>query len=311
MIVALIALPLLGYAALLVMYYVPERPVSQLRARWALPPSQFVMIGGMSVHLRDEGPRDDASPIVLLHGTSASLHTWDGWTAALIPHKRVIRFDMRGFGLTGPAPDGRYDIESYVQTVMAVLKQLGVQRCILAGNSHGGYVAWATALLHREAVDRLILVDSGGYTYQPKSVPLGFRLARTPLIGTLFAPILPRRVVEDSLRNVYGTPDKVTPELVDRYHELTARAGNRRALVERFKQTQPNALQERVRELRLPTLILWGRQDRLIPPEYGERFHRDIAGSQLCFFDPLGHVPHEEDPGQTVAVVKAFLGLAN
>lgn len=286
---------------------VPDRSVDDLKAAWAPAPSQFIPIAGMQVHLRDEGPRGDQTPIVLLHGTSASLHTWDGWVQALKDNHRVIRYDMPAFGLTGPAPDGNYAIENYVAVVLAVLDQREVKRCVLAGNSLGGYVAWATAVLHPERVERLVLIDASGYPYQSQSVPIGFRIARTPVLNRLMQDVLPRSFVEKSLKNVYGDPSKVTPTLVGRYFDLTTRAGNRRALAERFRQTQPGPLAERVPELRLPTLILWGGRDRLIPPPSGERFHKEISGSTLVRFDELGHVPQEEDPARTVAALKEFL----
>jgi len=259
------------------------------------------------VHLRDEGPRDDPVPIFLLHGTGASLHTWDGWARELARERRVIRFDLPGFGLTGPSPDGIYSVESYVDTVLAVADTLGVQRFVLGGNSLGGYVAWATAVLHPQRVDRLVLVDAAGYAFQSQSVPLAFRIARTPLLNRLVRDVLPRGVVASSLRDVYGDPARVTPELVDRYFDLATRAGNRAALVARFDQTQPGSLGERVREIQVPTLILWGRKDSLIPLEFGEQFARDIRGSRLVVFDALGHVPHEEDPARTVAAVLPFI----
>lgn len=308
-IAGLLVILVAGVGVLACIYWTPDRSVDELKGRWAPPPSKFVAISGMQLHLRDEGPREDPSPIVLLHGTSSSLHTWEGWTQALKGHKRVIRFDMPGFGLTGPSPDGDYTIESYTRTVVAVLDKLGVQHCVLAGNSLGGYVAWATALLHPERVERLILVDASGYAYKSVSVPLGFRIARLPVLGRLLGPVLPRSIVEKSVRNVYGDPSKVTSQLVDRYYDLTTRAGNRQALTERFRQTQPGALSQRIVELKIPTLILWGGKDRLIPPEFGHRFNKDIAGSHLMIFDELGHVPQEEDPAQTVAAVRTFLGL--
>ncbi|HQP29843.1 MAG TPA: alpha/beta hydrolase [Deltaproteobacteria bacterium] len=286
---------------------VPDRSVEELKARWAPAPSQFVSIAGMQVHLRDEGPRDDPVPIVLLHGTSASLHTWDGWVQALKDNHRVIRYDMPAFGLTGPAPGDNYAIENYVAVLLAVLDQLEVKRCVLVGNSLGGYVAWATAVLHPQRVERLVLIDASGYPFQSQSIPIGFRIARTPVLNRLMQDVLPRSFVEKSLKNVYGDPSKVTPELVDRYFDLTTRAGNRRALAERFRQTQPGPLAARVPELRLPTLILWGGRDRLIPPPFGERFQREIDGSTLVRFEDLGHVPQEEDPARTVAALKEFL----
>ena len=295
--------------AAFIAWRVPDQPVSALQAKWAPPPSQFIAVRGMQVHLRDEGPRDDPVPIVLLHGTSASLHTWEGWTRELTRERRVIRFDLPGFGLTGPSPDGIYTVESYVDTVLAVADRLGVQRFVLAGNSLGGYVAWATAVLHPERVERLVLVDAAGYPIQSQSVPLAFRIARTPILNVLMRDVLPRGVVERSLRDVYGDPTRVTPDLVDRYFDLATRAGNRAALVARFDQTKPGSLADRVPEIQVPTLILWGGKDRLIPLEFGERFARDIHGSRLVVFDALGHVPHEEDPARTVAAVLPFMEI--
>jgi pimeloyl-ACP methyl ester carboxylesterase len=127
------------------------------------------------------------------------------------------------------------------------------------------------------------------------------------VLNRLLERTLPRRIIESSLRDVYGDPGKVTPELVDRYYELTLRAGNRRAVVERFKQARAGEGTERIAALRQPTLILWGRKDKLIPVENGDHFRADIAGSQLVVFDDLGHVPHEEDPARTVAAVQRFL----
>ncbi len=300
-------------ATFIVVNRVPDRSVEELKVRWALPPSQFIEIEGMQVHLRDEGPREDSMPIVLLHGTSSSLHTWDGWVNALKDEHRVIRFDMPAFGLTGPSPDNNYTIENYSRIVVAVLDTLHVDHCVLAGNSLGGYVAWATAVLHPGRVERLILIDASGYPYQAQSVPIGFKIALTPVLNRLMEEVLPRGIVESSVKNVYGNPSLVTPELIDRYFDLTTRAGNRLALAERFRQTQPGSLAKQVPELKLPTLILWGGRDRLIPPDIGDRFHKEIVGSKLVRFNELGHVPQEEDPMRTVSALKEFLaqpGLA-
>jgi pimeloyl-ACP methyl ester carboxylesterase len=129
-----------------------------------------------------------------------------------------------------------------------------------------------------------------------------------PVLAPLMRNTLPRGLVERSVRNVYGNPAKVTPELVDLYADMALREGNRRALGLRMAQRLAVA-PERIATLKLPTLILWGGQDRLIPPDNAQKFARDITGSRLVMFDDLGHVPHEEDPGRTIAPVKAFLGL--
>ena len=289
--------------------WAPDRPVDTLKARWAPAPSQFITVQGMSVHLRDEGPKDDPEPIVLLHGTSASLHTWDGWVDALKGQRRVIRLDLPGFGLTGPAPDGDYHLTRYTGFMKDVFDQLGLKQVVLAGNSFGGTVSWMTAQAYPDRVSKLVLVDAGGYPYKATSVPIGFKLAQIPALRPVIANVLPRRMIESSVRSVYGDPAKVTPELIDRYYELTLREGNRGALRERFKQSPGGEHAELIKQLRQPTLILWGSQDHLIPPDNAEHFKQDIAGSQLVMFDGLGHVPQEEDPVRTVAALKTFLNL--
>jgi pimeloyl-ACP methyl ester carboxylesterase len=286
--------------------WAPDRPVETLKPRWAAPPSTFMTIQGMSVHVRDEGPRDDAEPIVLLHGTSASLHTWDGWAAGLRGTRRVIRMDLPGFGLTGPHPSDDYRIDTYANFVVTVMDALGVRLATLGGNSLGGEIAWNTAALHPQRVRRLILVDAAGYPIVSDSVPLGFRIARTPGLKRVMEYILPRSVVAVSLRNVYGDPAKVGETLIDRYAELTLREGNRAALTKRLTTMQASDV-SRLSSIKQPTLVLWGRLDRLIPLDSGERFSRDIAGAELVVFDALGHVPQEEDPSATLAPVLRFL----
>ncbi|MBI3568014.1 MAG: alpha/beta hydrolase [Gemmatimonadetes bacterium] len=308
-VVALMAGALVLVAIALVAFsWAPDRTVAELAPRWAPPPSKFVAVAGMQVHVRDEGPRADSLPLVLMHGTSASLHTWNGWTDSLSKSHRVIRFDLPGFGLTGPMPGGDYTMAHYVVVVSSLLDSLHLGRVILAGNSFGGEVAVMVTRAQPDRVAKLILVDAAGYPMRSTSVPLGFRLARSPLFSKLMLVTLPRAIIESSVRNVYGNPSLVTPELVDRYYELTLRAGNRQAVADRFRQSPSDGIAGEVAQLKLPTLILWGSRDRLIPPENAERFHHDIAGSTLVIFDGLGHVPHEEDPARTVAVVRRFLG---
>lgn len=286
--------------------WAPDVPVETLKARWAMPPSQFVEIEGLQVHLRDEGPRDDALPIVLVHGTSASLHTWEGWATELRKERRVIRFDLPGFGLTGPNAANDYSIAVYVRFVTALMDRLGVQRFVIAGNSLGGEVAWAVAHAHPQRVARLVLVDSAGYRIESLSIPLGFRIAGTPALQPLMRKLLPPGMVEKSVRSVYGDPERVTPELVALYTDLARREGNRAALRQRLAQ-RDTGREADIKDLKLPTLILWGGQDRLIPPVYGQRFAQDIAGAKLVQFEALGHVPQEEDPAATLVPVREFL----
>jgi pimeloyl-ACP methyl ester carboxylesterase len=293
----------------------PDRSAQSLVARWAPPPSSFVVVRGQVVHLRDEGPRDDPLPIVLLHGTSSSLHTWDDWAKGLKGQRRVLRLDLPGFGLTGPftgegggyAP-GRYSAAIDAAFTLDVLDRLGVTRAVVVGHSLGGEVAWRLAVQAPQRVAALVLVDAIGPPFAPGDVPLGWQLARAPVLNRLLDWVLPRELVAQGLATVWGDPDAVTPALVDRHFELTLREGNRRALVQRLQQLQLGADAERIAEVAAPTLLLWGGTDRLVPPSVGEDFARRIAGSRLVVLDGLGHVPHEEDPARTLAEVQRFLG---
>lgn len=289
----------------------PDRPVQSLVARWAPPPSDFIEVKGQLVHLRDVGPRGDPAPIVLLHGTSASLHTWEGWTAVLGKTRRVIAFDLPGFGLTGPfagryAPDD-YRGDTYAHFVLDVMDALGVPRAVIGGNSLGGEIAWRAVSLAPQRFERLILVDASGYELAPDRVPLGFRIASIPVLNRIGEHLLPRALIAQSVAQVYGDPTKVSDAVAERYFELTLREGNRRALGLRMQQLEPGAHVERLKALNLPTLVLWGGNDRLIPPSMAQRFAADIRGAKLVVFDGLGHVPQEEDPARTVQPVLEFV----
>lgn len=313
----LLAAALLLLIGTLVAFWAPDQPVRQLAERWAPPPSEFIDLQGMQVHVRDQQPRNDranATPIILLHGTGASLHTWDGWTAALLEQRRVIRVDLPGFGLTGPELQRNYSIDRYADFVMAVADHYQLEQFHLAGNSLGGRIAWYTAALNPKRVQRLVLVDaSGGYPLQAQSVPLAFKIASNPWFSGLMNYVLPRAVIRSSVENVYGDPTLVTEELVDLYFAMAVRAGNRQALRDRFTQDpldNPQLVereQAMIQQLQQPTLILWGALDRLIPVSHAHQYAADIATHELHIFATLGHIPHEEDPVATVTPVLQFL----
>jgi pimeloyl-ACP methyl ester carboxylesterase len=278
-------------------------PLATLKARWADGASRFVSVDGMEVHVRDEG---SGPAVVLLHGTSSSLHTWDGWAQRLREGHRVVRFDLPAFGLTGPSPTHDYSIEAYVAVLDHLTARLGLRRFVLGGNSLGGGIASAYALAHPERVRGFILVDALAYPVHGSDLPIAFRMGSWPLIPSLLSHLDPRRLVEDGVRKSYGDASHITPDTLLRYYELTLRAGNRAAFVERMRVPQRDD-SARIRQLRQPTLILWGGNDRLIPVEAGRWFERDIPGARLIEYRGLGHVPMEEDPARTAADVEQFL----
>ncbi|MDH0865073.1 alpha/beta fold hydrolase [Mitsuaria sp. GD03876] len=308
----LLGLAVLATALLAMAFRAPDRPLESLIARWAPPPSDFLELklpDGQTqlVHFRDEGPRSDTTPIVLLHGTAASLHTWEGWAKSLSATRRVITLDLPGFGLTGPSPLGDYSDDAYDSFLLSFFRQLQIGRMVLGGNSMGGGLAWQYAARHPEQIAALVLVDAGGLEIRGDAMPAGLRVPEWRVLHWLAGVFLPRPLVDRGVREVYGDPSKVTAALVDRYFELTLREGNREALTQRLAQREPGRHAELLARVQAPTLILWGGQDRLIPPAAAEVFHRAIKNSQVRVFPDLGHVPQEEDPASTVQAIHTFL----
>ncbi|MEM9322626.1 MAG: alpha/beta hydrolase [Pseudomonadota bacterium] len=296
---------LLAATAVVVTAYVPDRSVAEL-ADWQTPASRFIDVDGMRVHYRREGPTG-APTLVLLHGTAASLHTWDGWVEALSTDFDVVRMDLPGFGLTGPHVRADYRIASYADFVEDVVDALGLETFALAGNSLGGNISWQFAATRPERVSSLILLDPSGLPPESAREPsLVFRLASTPVLRNILTLFAPNTLYEDSLLEVYADDSKVTPELIRRYRELSLREGNRQAFVDRTLQLETSD-PDQLAEITAPTLILWGAQDVWIPVEDAARFEAGIADSRVIIYPDLGHIPMEEAPARTAADARAFL----
>jgi pimeloyl-ACP methyl ester carboxylesterase len=274
-------------------------PADQLMSKYADENSKFLSINGMNAHYKDEGK---GRVLLLLHGTGASLHTWDGWVKHLKQDFRVIRMDLPAFGLTGPNPDGDYTYEGYVRFLETFATRINIHRFVLVGNSLGGGIAWRYSIQHPDKIDRLILVDSAGY---PGKHPPTFKLAKMPVLGNLLTIITPRFIIRKNLQEVYGDPEKVTDLLVDRYYEMLLRQGNRDAMRERIIQISQRP--ELIKKISVPTLIIWGEKDPWSPVLNAYRFKEEIKNSELIIYPGIGHVPMEEAPDKTVAGVLKFL----
>lgn len=292
---------------LVILFGKRDIPLEELKAKYAQKPSKFISIQGMDVHYRDEGNKQDSLPVVLLHGTSSSLHTYDEWVNTLSTSHRVIRMDLPAFGLTGPHPERDYSMEKYADFVRVFLDSLQVQQCILGGNSLGGNITWNFALKYPNRVNKLILIDASGYPTPPKSVPIAFKLANTPVANQLLTYITPRFMAKASVENVYHDKTKVTDKLVDRYFELTLRDGNRQGLVDRMTMLVDAEAHKRISEITHPTLLLWGEKDDLVPVASAYRFQQDLPNDRLVILLDLGHVPMEEAPDRSLQPVMEFI----
>ena len=288
----LVLLIVLGIA-----FYKKDQSPEELYKKYALASSQQIAIGGVQLHYSDEGNRLDSTPLLLIHGTSSSLRTWDGVTAQLKSQYRIIRFDLPGFGLTGPNPNRDYSTSYYNQVIDSLLTALHVSRVIIVGNSLGGSIATQYAIYQPAKVRGLVLVDAAGLPPAKKTTgAIGFKLAQMPVINRLLTIITPRELVKKSLQDAYGDTEKVTDSLTTQYFDMLTREGNRQALIDRMRQGWQVKDSNFLTKVEAPTLIVWGSKDRLIPVENAELFQQKIKNSQVHIWDNLGHVPMEEDP---------------
>lgn len=287
---------------------VPDIAVAELRAKYASPASQFVeVLPCLTVHLRDEGPRG-APVLVLLHGSNASLHTWEPWVARLKDRYRIVSVDLPAHGLTGPDPQRDYSTAKSARIVAAVADRLALRRFVLGGNSMGGGIAARFAVTYPDRLNGLILVDAGG---QPspgdRDIPLVLRVARTPVLRDVVAGITPRWLVANGLQGAVSVKSVLTDAAIDRYWELLRYPGNRSATLDRFGQGYGSVSPAELARVKTPTLILWGREDRFIPVASAAWYARQLPQARAVIYDGIGHLPMEETPDTSARDVRAFL----
>ncbi|MEN8768579.1 MAG: alpha/beta hydrolase [Candidatus Arcticimaribacter sp.] len=279
----------------------PDKTLEELAPKYAAAPSQFMEINGMKVHYRDEGA---GTPIVLIHGTGASLHTWNDWTTDLVKNYRVIRLDLPAYGLTGQDPQKRYSSKDYVDLLHAFLGELKVDKFHLAGNSLGGLVSWLYASYHPEKVEQLVLLDPSGFPF--KNTPMVIKMAKTPILNNFIRYVTPRSFIEKNIKEVYFDETLIKESTIDRYHDLSQYKGNRQAFIDRsFVEREDYT--ERLGLIQASTLILWGENDAWIPVSDAPKFKAAIKDAQMVIMPNTGHVPMEERPKESLAIVLGFL----
>lgn len=298
-IAALLGIVFLGAAIWL---YTPDRPRAVLEASYATPPSVFMDVAGLRLHLRDTGPRD-APAIVLLHGFGASLHTWEDWAGMLEADHRVIRFDVPGFGLTGAGPEGDYTDTRSIAVLSALLDRLGVQRATLIGNSMGGRIAWAFAAAHPDRVTKLVLVSPDG---AGPGMEYGKQQA-VPALMRVLPYTLPRSMLRANLAVAYGNQALLTDETVERTYAMMVAPGVRTAIIDRMaQQVLPDPV-PLLRRLTMPTLLLWGEKDGMIPVANAQDYLAALPDGTLVTLPDIGHLPQEEAPRESMVPLRAFL----
>lgn len=295
----ILVLLVLGYTW---MNYASDKSLEELKTKWTYDNSQFLEMDGMPVHYRING---EGEPLVLIHGTGASLHTWESWTEILEKDFKVISLDMPAFGLTGPNPKRVYTLDFYAKFLDSFLEKIEVDKFSIAGNSLGGGIAWKYAALFPNKVKSMILIDPIGYPRKGE-LPFALRIAANKYASKYLKTVTPKSLFYKSMNEVYHNDELVTDELVHRYYELYLREGNRQAFVDRAM-AQERIDTSEIATIKTPTLILWGENDIWISPEDAPKFKRDIQDSELIIYPNAGHVPMEELPKLTAHDARIFL----
>ncbi len=289
----------------------PDSNRDDMIVKYGGPDAMFAEgAGGLRVHWRDEGCRD-CPAIVLLHGSNASLQTFEPVVKELSGEYRVITLDLPGHGITGPHPRDDYSANGMFEALNAVANAARLDRFYLGGNSMGGWVAWRYALQYPDRVEGLILLNAGGAPLRDgETAPplnLGYRLVRNPMLRPLMEHITPRSLIKTSVLETTAIDDIVTEEMVDRYWELLRFPGNRRAAALRMLVVREPEYFAQLGDLQTHGLILWGSDDQLIYPSAAQTFDERLANAEVVILDGIGHLPMEEAPEATANAIRRFL----
>ena len=276
-------------------------PLEDLKTEFKNKNSRFVEVDGTFVHYVDQG---EGIPIILLHGTGASLHTWDLWAERLKDKYRVLRITLPGFGLSGPRSDKKYKIKDYVNLLERFVEKIGVEKFYLAGNSLGGSIAWLYTSFYDKKVKKLILINSSGF--ELNEIPFVIRIARNNYLNFLIKKTSPKFLIKKSLKEVYFNDNFISKSIINRYYKLNLREGNRQAFIDRALINFTDHT-SRLKKIKSPTLVLWGKNDEWINVKFAQKFKKMIKNSSVSIMNDTGHIPMEEKPYESLKIIEDFL----
>ncbi len=280
-------------------------PIDELKAKYTDDYSNFISINGLKVHYKKKG---QGTPILLIHGTSSSLQTWEAWEDQLSQQYTCYSIDMPGGGLTTPPADDNYAIATYREFIDSFVIKLQIDSFYLAGNSLGGHIAWDYAANSNlnDRVKKLILLDPSGFFDPTRPKPLIFQLAQSDLLFNLIEHLNTKAFVIKSLKEVYYNDDLITEKTISQYADLNLRKGNRKAFFLKVRQIETGDKQD-LKKIACPTLILWGENDLWIPLKLADIFTANVPNNQLIVYPECGHIPMEELPEESVQDAIHFL----
>lgn len=281
----------------------PDLPHQELQRRYGLTAQNTLKLEDIAIAYKDTGPKD-APVVLLLHGFGSSMQTWDTWAQKLELNYRVIRLDLPGFGLTGPTVNHDYSEQRDLTTLIQFIDKLGIAQMSVVGHSMGGKLAWSLAAAKPSRVKALVLMAPDGF---PKPEDIGTRPYASPAIMGVIDYVLPKYLVQKSIEPGFFDTGALTPNLVNRYHDMLRAPGVRVAILARGNQTVYTDPIPRLKAITAPTLLLWGAEDQMIPSSNAQDYGRVLANSKIVVLPKLGHLLQEEQPDRGLNVVFDFL----
>ncbi|HLR80396.1 MAG TPA: alpha/beta hydrolase [Bacillota bacterium] len=244
-------------------------------------------------------------PILLIHGFVASIHTFNRLMPLLAKHFSVVAIDLPGFGRSEKSKTFVYSYKNYATLLMRVIDYFGFQQVCIMGHSMGGQIALYTARMIPESIHKLILLNSSGYMGR----------AHRWLIFSSYLPFfhlaakryVQKQSVEDTLKNVLFDHSLITDELKEEYSIALRDQNFYRSLIRLLRHREGDLMPEQLQEIQQPVLLLWGKEDKVVPLDVGKQLAKDLPNASLTIYDNAGHLITEEKPEDIYEQIRAFI----
>ena len=275
-------------------------------------PDEFFYFNNTGIRFYEYGKEGDT--LLFIHGFGASSFSWRDIYQPFINSYRVITIDLKGFGLSDKPPDDKYSVFDQTDIVKAFIDEKGLENVVLVGNSLGGAIAIQVYLKYMKEnkadnpVKKMILINSAGYK---QKIPDYISVLRVPIFNRIIQFLLPNETgVRMILKKVFYDDNKLKENVIKTYASYLETKGAKHSLRKTANQMSIDNIEEVVKEykkINIPTLIIWGEEDNIIPIHIAYKFLKDIKNSKLKIIGECGHAPQEEKPEAVIPLIEEFL----
>ena len=289
-------------------HYPMDKSAEEIEAKYLEDNSSFINIDGVNIHYTDEGT---GPVILLLHANYANLIDWKPWVKTLSPNYRIIRMDIPGHGLTEADPLNDYSMPRTVFLIERLISSLGIKQLSVVGASLGGTIGIHFTRNNPEIVDHLILVSPGALNPRVRG---SNEPAKLPKAFNLMTQITPRLLVKGLLTGGFGDPSNISEELITRWHDLLLREGQRDAQMARMRQYVSGDIDQVIKQVKAPVLIMWGKKNKVVPVELAYEMKNLLVNShsiEMIIYESGGHQLVQELGQETAVDALEYLVQSN